>query len=1001
MAVIMNDAAYMGFPLSIKRGNPAPVDTTAVWYNKTELENYAKSGATAYVGQVLTLVAGGKCEAYMISNEAGTLIKLASTTASGDLASDVATLQTQVAGLIEKVGAPAQGETEASGLFAQISAIQALANSKVSSVSAGAGIEVSGEATAPSVAIKLDPTEGNALSIVEGKGLRVEVPKVVHPEYTVEKLGSASEGAVASYALKKDGTQVGATIDIPKDLVVVSGSVVELKAGALPAGVTEPGTYIELILSGGNPIYIPVGSLIEYVTGGSGENDAIQINVDSNTHKVTASVKAGSLTKTMLASEVQTSLGKADSSVQSVATGSANGNISVDGTDVPVKGLASGAFETVENLNTTAQTKAETEAGKVKAELLGTTSDDASIETIRGAIAAAAAAKSEAIADVKSKIEALDVEDTAVAGKFVTAVSEADGKITVSRAALTESDIPALGISKITNLQDTLDGKQANLTFDGTYGADNAVATVNTVENAKSAVVGVAADTADKDTVKGAKAYADAAAEAAKKAAKEYADSIVSGDDGVSARVTALEGKVDVDKVSTAIATAKSEAIASAKTETTSQVGAATEAILGEAGYTHTVKDAYVLASGKATMAEVEAKDYATKTEAQGYANAKDAAIAAAKKAGDDAATAAQAAQDTADAKVASVKATADLGIVVAGTTTAPTIGVKVDPVAGNALSVSASGLKVTIPSADTYGLVKDETAGDYAAVYHLTKNGANFGDAINIPKDMVVSSGSVETNPTGKPAGTYLVLVLANATSDKIYIPVDSLIEYVTSGSSATDMVVVDVSADHKVTATITDGKITLAKLDADVKASLAKADSALQAGDAPGYDDILTKTEAGTTYVAQEANKRLMTAAEGTKLEGIEEGATSNSIKLNGVANANPEFYAPTSAGTAGQVLMASGTGAPTWSAMSKSFIKFVQKNPALTPSGGKAIWTIGASAHGIVAEDIMVQLFEVATGEQVFADVVVGSDKSVKITMNASASVVANIYKAVLFG
>lgn len=1001
MAVIMNDAAYMGFPLSIKRGNPAPVDTTAVWYNKTELETYAKSGATAYVGQVLTLVADGKCEAYMISNEAGTLIKLASTTASGDLASDVATLQTQVEGLLTKVGAPAGDGVASTGIYSELDNLRSRINGKVGSVSAGAGIEVSGDATAPSVAVKVDTTAGNALTIVDGKGLRVEVPDVVHPEYTVEKLGSASEGAVASYALKKDGTQVGATIDIPKDLVVVSGSVVELKAGALPAGVTEPGTYIELVLSGGNPIYIPVGSLIEYVTGGSGEDDAIQINVDGNTHKVTASVKAGSLTKDMLASGVQTSLGKADSAVQAIATGSANGNISVDGTDVPVKGLASAAFETVDNLNATAQTKAETEAGKVKNELLGTTSDDASSETIRGAIAAAASAKSEAIADAKAKIEALDLTDKAVAGEFVTEVKQTDGQISVARAKLGESDIPALPISKITNLQDTLDGKQANLTFDGTYGADNAVATVSTVESAKAAVVGVAADTSDKDTVKGAKAYADAAAEAAKKAAKEYADSIVSGDDGVTARVTALEGKVDVAKVSEAIATAKSGAIDAAKTETTSQVSAATEAILGEAGYTHTVKDAYVLASGKATMAEVEAKDYATKTEAQGYADAKDAAIAAAKKAGDDAATAAQAAQDTADAKVASVKATADLGIVVAGTATAPTIGVKVDPVAGNALSVSASGLKVTIPSADTYGLVKDETAGDYAAVYHLTKNGANFGDAINIPKDMVVSSGTVETNPTGKPAGTYLVLVLANATSDKIYIPVDSLIEYVTSGSSATDMVVVDVSDDHKVTATITDGKITLAKLDSGVQASLGKADSALQAADAPGYDDILTKTEAGTTYVAQEANKRLMTSDEGTKLEGIEAQATKNSIKLNGAANANPEFYAPTTAGTAGQVLMASGDGAPTWSAMPKSFIKFVQKNPALTPASGKATWTIGASAHGIVAEDIMVQLFEVATGEQVFADVVVSADKSVKITMNASATVVANTYKAVLFG
>lgn len=195
--------------------------------------------------------------------------------------------------------------------------------------------------------------------------------------------------------------------------------------------------------------------------------------------------------------------------MQSVATGSANGNISVDGTDVPVKGLASGAFETVENLNATAQTKAEAEAGKVKTALLGSETDDATKKTIYGAIAAATSAKSDAIADAKAKIEALDLDDKAVAGEFVTEVKQTDGQIGVVRAKLGESDIPALPISKITNLQDTLDSKQANLTFDGTYGADNAAATVSTVENAKAAVVGVAADTSAKDTVKGAKKYAD------------------------------------------------------------------------------------------------------------------------------------------------------------------------------------------------------------------------------------------------------------------------------------------------------------------------------------------------------------------------------------------------------------------------------------------------------------------------------------------------------------
>ena len=156
MAVIKNDAAYMGFPLSIKRGNPAPVDTTAVWYNKTELETYAASGATAYVGQILTLVADNKCEAFMISNEAGTLIKLAQTTASGDLAHDVATLQGQVADLISKVGVKAGTGTEATGLYKEIADVLAVANGKVSSVKAtDASVVIGGTATAPTVGVQL------------------------------------------------------------------------------------------------------------------------------------------------------------------------------------------------------------------------------------------------------------------------------------------------------------------------------------------------------------------------------------------------------------------------------------------------------------------------------------------------------------------------------------------------------------------------------------------------------------------------------------------------------------------------------------------------------------------------------------------------------------------------------------------------------------------------------------------------------------------------------
>ena len=183
-------------------------------------------------------------------------------------------------------------------------------------------------------------------------------------------------------------------------------------------------------------------------------------------------------------------------------------------------------------------------------------------------------------------------------------------------------------------------------------------------------------------------------------------------------------------------------------------------------------------------------------------------------------------------------------GLAKSGAETSPKIDVVIDPVSGNALSNSAAGLKVIIPAAAEYSIIKDESSSDYAAVYHLTKDGANVGASINIPKDMVVKSGAVVTNPEGQKAGTYIVLTLANATEDKIYIPVDSLIEYVTSGSAAGDMVVVNVSGDHKVTATITDGKVTKAKLDVSVQASLDFADTAVQDGEGVSAEGAYVST-------------------------------------------------------------------------------------------------------------------------------------------------------------
>ena len=75
MAIIKLDGGYNALPISYKRGNPIPLDTTAVWYDFEALETYAKSGVTAYVGQVLTYVdsTNSTATAYVIANVAGDL----------------------------------------------------------------------------------------------------------------------------------------------------------------------------------------------------------------------------------------------------------------------------------------------------------------------------------------------------------------------------------------------------------------------------------------------------------------------------------------------------------------------------------------------------------------------------------------------------------------------------------------------------------------------------------------------------------------------------------------------------------------------------------------------------------------------------------------------------------------------------------------------------------------------------------------------------------------
>lgn len=827
MATILNDAAYMGFPLSIKRGNPAPVDTTAVWYNKTELENYAKTGPTAYVGQVLTLVAGGKCEAYMISNEAGTLVKLAQTTASGDLASDVANLQTQVSNLAKAVGSAAVEGTEASGLYKLIADVEAVAKARLESVEAGDNsITIAGSATEPSVAVKISKASGNALSLADD-GLKVEIPEVKVPKYSLVKDEKAANGDIATYHLTKDGVNEGVAINIPKDLVVSSGSVETFTSGALPEGVTEAGTYIKLTLANSaKPLYINVGSLIEYVTGGSGENDAIQINVSSDTHKVTARVKEGSLTKEMLAAGVVTSLGKADSAVQTVAAGDTNGTIKVDGNEVAVTGLQNAAFATVESINATAQEYVDT----AKAALEGNdATDNENSATIKGAKKyadkVAKAASDNASTALSNKIAELKNTDEAVANQFVTAVKEADGVVTVERKALVADNIPELGVSKITGLQGLLDGKQDTLTFDGGYSAGvNNVATVSTVNTAKSDLIGdtsAEAATTDGNTIADVRRYVDAKTKVLASDAKlaELSNKVTANTNSIATINTSL---AEGGSVSNAIADAKkagTDAATAVSTLENSKVKANTEAI-----------------------AAINNAETGILKQAKNYADGKDTAIAAAKKAGDDAAAAVTALEN------GQVKTNADaitainnkIGTIPEGKTVAE--------------AIEKAKTDATYDDKEVRGLIKSNT------------------DAID-----VLNGGDTVNGSVAKSVKEAINDFATKISDDGTVNTFKELVDYVAAHGSEYTAAIADIAAN----------KSAIKTLNGTGTGSVSKAVS--DAIEGLHIDDYAKSADVENTYVKKNGTDRLFTAAEAAKLAGIAEGAQVNvieSIKLNGTA-------------------------------------------------------------------------------------------------------------------
>lgn len=362
----------------------------------------------------------------------------------------------------------------------------------------------------------------NAAEIV---GVKTSITNLTSSSAVTVSQAAGSGDVLKVYTIAQGGTTVG-TINIPKDLVVTSGSVVVAGDGTnetqVISGAIAGDKYIKLTVANQTaPIYIAVKDLVDVYTAQQGATE-VQLTIGNN-NEISAAIVDGSIVKSKLADAVQTSLGKADTALQSGATYYTDIKVEVDGLTL-----------------------------------------DEDMSAVKGRIDSLEAFQSSSSSDVDAQIDAkiaeLDSYASAQSGNYINSITMVDGKITT----IGEAAIPTYTLSSgSANGTVSFNGVDVAVTGLGTAAFTDA--TAYDAAGSASAVLGTSGDAATANTVYGAKAAVVAAKNEVVGTSSDAAGTLTLN--GLSSSIAILNS-TGTGSVANQVALASSQAVTAANSYT-------------------------------------------------------------------------------------------------------------------------------------------------------------------------------------------------------------------------------------------------------------------------------------------------------------------------------------------------------------------------------------------------------------------------------------------------